>query len=112
MQYQVHNFFDPQPVIAPAVFFMRQVLHDWSDVHSVSILRQLRDAAGPDTKLVIAENVMEYACAGSPLTNLDVNISSASRPHPPPLLPNSGAASMFTYYIDFVVSIRANVRGS
>lgn len=110
VQYQPHSFFDPQPISSPAVFFLRQVLHDWSDAHSVSILRQLRDSAGPDTKLIIAENIMEYACEESSLTNLGVNVSSATKTHPAPLLPNSGAASMYTYYIDFVVSSTSQSR--
>ena len=83
---------------------MKNVLHDWSDNHCISILRHLRDSAGPDTKLVIQENVMEYACQDSPLTNQGVSVSSATQAHPAPLLPNAGQAALFTYYIDFVVS--------
>lgn len=103
--HSVHNFFEPQPISSPAVYFLKNVLHDWSDNHCISILRHLRDSAGPETKLVIQENVMEYVCEDSPLTNPGVSVSSATKSHPPPLLPNAGQASLFTYYIDFVVSI-------
>ncbi|EKM51829.1 uncharacterized protein PHACADRAFT_199332 [Phanerochaete carnosa HHB-10118-sp] len=103
VQYHVHNFYEPQPIRSPAVYYLKNVLHDWSDSRCTTILRHLRDSAGPDTKLVIHENVMEYACEGSSLTVPGVSVSSATKAYPPPLLPNAGQASMFTYYIDIVM---------
>ncbi|EKM51830.1 uncharacterized protein PHACADRAFT_212446 [Phanerochaete carnosa HHB-10118-sp] len=103
VQYQVHNFFEPQPISSPAVYYLKNVLHDWSDNHCTAILRHLRDSAGPETKLVIQENIMEYVCGDSSLTGPGVSISSETEAHLPPLLPNAGQASMFTYYVDFVM---------
>ncbi|KAI0339260.1 hypothetical protein BDW22DRAFT_1431862 [Trametopsis cervina] len=48
---------------APAVFLMRVITHDWPDSYVTRILLQLRRAAGPDTKLVIADFVLPLACA-------------------------------------------------
>ena len=52
-----HDFLQPQPVRRPAVFFVRMILHDWSDDACVTILRHLRAVAAPDTQLVIADTV-------------------------------------------------------
>lgn len=41
---------------------MRHILHDWADSYCVKILRQLRDAAGPSTRLFDMDKVMPYAC--------------------------------------------------
>jgi hypothetical protein len=41
---------------------MCQVLHDWADEYCVTILKQLRDAAGPKTQLVVVERLIACAC--------------------------------------------------
>ncbi|KAI0040625.1 S-adenosyl-L-methionine-dependent methyltransferase [Auriscalpium vulgare] len=77
---QVQNFFEPQAIKQAAVYFMRFVLHDWPDSANETILRNLRNAAAPYTKLVIFESIMPYA---SPDPN--------GPPRPPfPLLANLG----------------------
>src|ERR1700722_19218502 len=63
----VHDFFTPQPIRAPAVFFLRVVLHDWSDDYARKLLSRLREAAGEaadeqTTTLVVADFVMPLAC--------------------------------------------------
>ncbi|KAJ6475817.1 S-adenosyl-L-methionine-dependent methyltransferase [Mycena vitilis] len=78
---QVHNFFEPQPVKDAAVYFMRVVIHDWPDVTAKEIMANTRKAAGADSKLVLFDCVMPYACdtPGAP-------------PVPAPLLSNLGVA--------------------
>ncbi|KAI0064466.1 S-adenosyl-L-methionine-dependent methyltransferase [Artomyces pyxidatus] len=80
---QAHSFFDPQPVKNAAVYFMRLVLHDWPEDTCIAILKHLRAAAGPSSKLIIFDMLMPYACpdpAGGP------------PPPPAPLLANLGIA--------------------
>ncbi|KDQ55518.1 hypothetical protein JAAARDRAFT_208779 [Jaapia argillacea MUCL 33604] len=64
--FQEHDFFTPQPPTPtgepPAVFLLRVVTHDWPDAFARRILLQLRRAAAPATKLVIAEHVLPLAC--------------------------------------------------
>ncbi|KAK7038000.1 4-O-methyltransferase 1 [Favolaschia claudopus] len=78
---QVHSFFDPQPVKEAAVYFMRVVIHDWQDSAAIEIMKNIRSAAGKDSKLVLFDLVMPYACA-----------TPGAPPVPAPLLPNLGIA--------------------
>lgn len=50
------DFFEAVP---PAdVYFMKHILHDWSNQESIKILRTLRAGAGPDARLLLCEAVM------------------------------------------------------
>ncbi|KAJ7062071.1 hypothetical protein C8F01DRAFT_1136350 [Mycena amicta] len=62
VRFQVHDFFTPQPILNAAVYFLRVVLHDWPDAFAQKILLRLREAAGQDTRLVIADWVLPMAC--------------------------------------------------
>ncbi|KAI0049516.1 S-adenosyl-L-methionine-dependent methyltransferase [Auriscalpium vulgare] len=97
VQLQAHSFFDPQPVTTAAVFLIRMILHDWSDDYCVKILRHLRAAATADTRLVVVDQIMSYACDEDTVKD----IPGAVHPPPPaPLLPNLGHASLISYYTD------------
>ncbi|KAI0666975.1 S-adenosyl-L-methionine-dependent methyltransferase [Trametes maxima] len=77
----------------PDVFLLRLVLHDWPDEESRSILRRLRSAAGPSTKLLIGDLLLPYAC----------RIEGAFAPEDSPLLPNLGMANLHGYLIDIMI---------
>ena len=97
-----HNFFAPQPVKNASVFVVRQVIHDWPDKECLEILRHLRDAATPHTRLMIIDNLMSYACVEEDLRT----IPGAERELPPaPLLPNGGHSSTFAYTEDMLVRL-------
>ncbi len=44
------------------MFLLRVVLHDWPDDFARKILLRLREAATPETKLLIADFVLPLAC--------------------------------------------------
>ncbi|KAF9457494.1 O-methyltransferase [Collybia nuda] len=62
MSFQAHDFFTPQPITDASVFFMKSIVHDWSEPYITKILTHLRAAARPDTKLVVCDVVMTYSC--------------------------------------------------
>jgi 6-hydroxytryprostatin B O-methyltransferase len=52
-----HDFFTSQPVTAH-VYFLRHILHDWSDTDSVRILKALLPALKDGAKVLINEGIM------------------------------------------------------
>jgi len=53
-----HDFFTPQPVHGAKAYYMRLIVHDYSDAVAVDILKNVVSAMAPDSKLLIAEAVL------------------------------------------------------
>ncbi|KAK0450342.1 S-adenosyl-L-methionine-dependent methyltransferase [Desarmillaria tabescens] len=105
VSFQVHDFFEPQPIKAADVYLMRWIMHDWNDSMCISILKHLRDAAGPGTKLLIVDALMSYACQDS----FACGIPGATKPLPPkPLLENFGHARVGEYLFDLQMWVTVN----
>ncbi|KAG6848863.1 hypothetical protein H0H93_013351 [Arthromyces matolae] len=80
---EVNNFFTPQPVKGAAVYFLRVVIHDWSDDYAKKILKQLRDAASDSSKLVLFDTVAQ--CLSLPSIGDDLRLRQSIRNN---ILPN------------------------
>ncbi|KAH8828795.1 S-adenosyl-L-methionine-dependent methyltransferase [Flagelloscypha sp. PMI_526] len=92
------DFFKEAPVEAD-YYYIRHVLHDWPDVECQTILKNVRKAAKPGSKLLVHEV--------SPTTSARVK----DAPHeqaPEPLLANWGMGRIRTYYIDMQMMAFAN----
>lgn len=100
--FQVTNFFEFQPVQNAAVYFLRLILHDWPDEKCLAILKILRRAAGPLSKLIVFEQIMAYSCKYSgPFADVSNPIKA-----PAPLLANLGmGAGGFITMIDMQVKV-------
>jgi len=63
VSFMPHNFFDPQPSVTQgaAVFFLRNILHDWSDVYCRRILKPIAEAMGPSSHIVISDIIQPQA---------------------------------------------------
>ncbi|EKM58628.1 uncharacterized protein PHACADRAFT_253095 [Phanerochaete carnosa HHB-10118-sp] len=95
---QAHDFFAPQPVRNASVFLLRNIMHDWSDKYCLHILRHLRDAAAPNTRLLVVDSLILYACEDDDSVK---GIPGAERSVPPkPLLPNMGHVATVPYHGD------------
>lgn len=70
VQLQGHNFFQPQPVLDADVYFIKSIIHDWSDDEALKILKQLRGAAGPQSRLFAMDKIVPYTCEAA-LTEMD-----------------------------------------
>ncbi|KAF7336117.1 O-methyltransferase [Mycena venus] len=102
VEFQVHDFFAAQPVKDAAVFLLRYILHDWTDEKAIVLLRSLRAAALPTTRLVIAEKILPYASR----VDRKSDIPGAALPAAEaPLLPNWGPAMADLYFYDLTMHV-------
>lgn len=55
VEFMPHNFFSQQPVTGADVYFMRWILHNWSDKYCMQILRSLTPAMKKGSRVVLYE---------------------------------------------------------
>ncbi|KAJ7090594.1 O-methyltransferase [Mycena crocata] len=104
VHFQAHDFFESQPVKNASVFFMRHCIHNYSDDKVIPILRHLREAALPTTKLVIMDRVIAVASGVESEDPKVQGIPGATRPSAKsPLLSNWGEASAGVYHFDMTM---------
>ena len=104
----MQDFFEPQPeeTKGSALFFMRMILHDWPHEFCVTIMKHLRAAAGSDTKLLVSDHVLSYACPIKEGETDFANIPGAIPPSlPQPLLPTLGRGG---YQMDYQMLVLFN----
>ncbi|KAI0653061.1 S-adenosyl-L-methionine-dependent methyltransferase [Cubamyces menziesii] len=118
---QAQDFFQPQPaaldvpgvgpVAHPAAYVTARVMHNWPDAQCKHILKNLRAAAGPDTKLIINDTILPLACEDPATT------SAEDGPTLPPLvpkgsaiLPNMGNATLSGYLVDISMMTVLNAK--
>ncbi|KAK4223466.1 S-adenosyl-L-methionine-dependent methyltransferase [Podospora fimiseda] len=58
VKFMVHDFFTEQPVKGADVYFLRAVLHNWSDEYAVRILRNLIPGLKRGSKIVVNDVVL------------------------------------------------------
>ncbi|KAK4502112.1 hypothetical protein PRZ48_005535 [Zasmidium cellare] len=70
-----HDFFTPQPVRGARVYYLKAVMHDWSNDSNVKILSHLRDAMKPGySKILINEWVIPDHGASRLMAGQDFNL--------------------------------------
>jgi hypothetical protein len=57
VQYQAHDFFSTQPVVAADVYLFRWVFHDWPDHYVVRILRAQVPALRKGSRILVNESL-------------------------------------------------------
>ena len=56
-EFMVHDFYKPQPVEAD-VYFIRMIMHDYSDKYCIQILRPIVDVLKPGARILIMDAVL------------------------------------------------------
>ncbi|RPD58020.1 S-adenosyl-L-methionine-dependent methyltransferase [Lentinus tigrinus ALCF2SS1-7] len=122
LSYHAHDFFEPQrpfevpgvgTVVHPDVMFIRAIAHNWPDSYVLELLKKLRAAAGPNTKLLWIDNMLAYACVDNESGKEGSEAMGAVRslvPEGSPLLPNLGRASANGYILDIQMLGRFNAK--
>ncbi|KAM0811989.1 putative O-methyltransferase domain-containing protein [Seiridium cardinale] len=91
VRFMAHDFFTVNPIKGAEVYWLRYILHDWSDDYCVNILSRIREAMGPSSRILIADQVMDTTI-GSP----DLMEDRA----PVPLLANYGQYVRYSHQRD------------
>ena len=55
LRFESHDFFTEQTARGAAVYFLRWVLHDWSDAYALRIIKALVPAMRPGSRVVVNE---------------------------------------------------------
>ena len=98
-----NDFLKNQPIKGADIYYMRMILHNWADSYCLQILKLLREAAAPNSRLLIVESIMSYACED---TTIAKEIPGGTGLVPPELLlPNWGHANVFTYLVNTQVLV-------
>ncbi len=52
------DMFDPATIPASDIYFMKHILHDWSDEDALRVLRSIHQAGGAGSRLILAEGIV------------------------------------------------------
>jgi demethylsterigmatocystin 6-O-methyltransferase len=58
IEFMAHDFFQPQTIKEAKFYYLRHVLHNWSNEDCVKILKEIVPAMGPHSRIMIDEVVL------------------------------------------------------
>ncbi|KIM78300.1 hypothetical protein PILCRDRAFT_824514 [Piloderma croceum F 1598] len=97
------DFFKEGPVKDQDIYYMRQIVHDWSDDLVKVILRHIRGSMKPESRLLIHDYILHALHRHEP--NGSGEIAA-----PEPLLPNFGAGNIRPYCQDMNLMMVLNAK--
>ncbi|KAH7917709.1 S-adenosyl-L-methionine-dependent methyltransferase [Leucogyrophana mollusca] len=100
------DFLTESPVAGLDVYYLRNIIHDWPDAEAVSILRNVRRAMTPQSRVLIQDYVLKYTSGEEVIAQTLLDVHEA----PEPLLPNYGAGNMRMYESDITMMLAHNAR--
>ncbi|KAJ4469875.1 S-adenosyl-L-methionine-dependent methyltransferase [Lentinula aciculospora] len=100
------NFFEAVPTKDLDLYYLRNILHNWPDAESMLILKAVRGALGPNSRVLIHDYVMQplNRVPGSEAKKTGLEIA------PPPLLPSFGAGQIRLHEQDILMLNIYNAR--
>ncbi|KAI9838008.1 MAG: hypothetical protein M1819_006162 [Sarea resinae] len=60
VSFVAHDFFQTQPCSDAHVYILRQILHDWSDLHSIKIIRSLIPALNEGDHVLVVDSTLSH----------------------------------------------------
>ncbi|KAJ8124187.1 hypothetical protein ONZ43_g41 [Nemania bipapillata] len=92
IQFVVHDFFNTNPVLHADVYWLRYIIHDWSDDYCVKILSSIKPSMGPRSRIMICDQVMNTTTGCSEIP-----------PAPSPLPANWGYYTRYSHQRDLAM---------
>ncbi|KAL4900543.1 hypothetical protein BDW74DRAFT_182629 [Aspergillus multicolor] len=107
VQFVEHNFFEANPVKGADIYWLRYILHDWSDEYCVQILSAVRNSMDARSRILICDQVMNTTVGFVDQTNGHVNGDAQAvnelRPAPAPLPANYGYYTRYSHQRDITM---------
>jgi hypothetical protein len=66
LQFMSHDFFKEQPVKGADIYYLRWILHDWSDKYAMKILQSLIPALKKGARVLVSDLCLPAPCTLSP----------------------------------------------
>ncbi|KDR72502.1 hypothetical protein GALMADRAFT_142824 [Galerina marginata CBS 339.88] len=98
------DFFEEIPAKNCDIYYLRNILHNWTDEKAVKILESVRQAMGSHSRVLVHDHVLRHM---SPMTGSDADGLDTA---PKPLLPNYGAGQIRVYHQDLTMMMMYNTR--
>ncbi|CCL98636.1 uncharacterized protein FIBRA_00638 [Fibroporia radiculosa] len=92
VRFMPHDFLTEQPIKGADVYLMRYVLHNWRDEQCIMILSKLRDAMGPQSRILDVDQIMRTTVGSTHLQRA-----------PEPLPANYGHAQLLSHAVDIAM---------
>jgi hypothetical protein len=101
------DFFTQVPVKDNDIYYLRNIIHDWPDHEATLILRNIRQAMGPHSRVLIHDYVLRElgrTQAEAEAASLGIVVA------PEPLLPNFGVGNIRMYQQDLAMLVLHNAK--
>ncbi|RYP38827.1 hypothetical protein DL767_002431 [Monosporascus sp. MG133] len=92
VQFVEHDFFEENPIKEADVYWLRYIIHDWSDDYCIQILKSIKASMGPRSRILICDQVMNTTAGCDEL-----------EPAPAPLPANYGYFTRYSHTRDLCV---------
>lgn len=93
------DFFNHIPALHQDIYYLRNIVHNWPDKEAARILKNICDAMGPSSRLILHEYVLQYLST-SHSSSHSSSQRGLTKSAPAPLLPNYGGGSIRSHYQD------------
>ncbi|KAF5380189.1 hypothetical protein D9615_006186 [Tricholomella constricta] len=101
IEFKALDFFAGPPIKGCDVYYLKNILHDWPTKECIKILRNVREAMTPDSRVLIHEYIIQHA-------DRMKDAESAFAQAPEPLLPNYGVGRIRQYNLDMDMMVMLN----
>ncbi|KAH8829594.1 S-adenosyl-L-methionine-dependent methyltransferase [Flagelloscypha sp. PMI_526] len=92
ISFKAFDFFKESPIDGADVYYLKNIIHDWPEKESITILSNIKAVLKPGSRVLVQEYVLQHAVKGE--------IDSGVKPAPEPLLPNWGVGRIGANNLD------------
>jgi len=106
VQFVPLNFLENSPVGGQDIYYLRNIIHNWPESSALEILRSVRQAMEPHSRMLIHEYILQH------LNREPIADGSAAgmEEAPAPMLPNFGLGNIRTYNQDLTMLLMYNAK--